>query len=137
MTPLPGILILDTQVQVLDLSQTVVSGEPVRVVASATNLGSERWDGVFSLGILVGLRRAVHPLRTRPQQLENRLFIDLDGFSRWDPVVPGSAYTFSGPIDTPTHPGRYSLIIGMVKEGVAWFDNKVSFDVEIVERDGA
>ena len=128
--------VLDTEVQVLELTQTVVSGEPVRVVASATNLGSERWDGVFRLGYSWAFESGPSP-SSAPQQLEDRLFIDLDGFSRWDPVVPGSAYTFAGPIDTPTHPGRYSLTIGMVKEGVAWFDNKVSFDVEIVERDGA
>ncbi|MCY3784833.1 MAG: hypothetical protein OXG79_13780 [Chloroflexi bacterium] len=128
--------VLDTQVQVLDLTQTVVSGESARIVASATNLGSERWDGHFRLGYSWVFESGPSP-SSAPQQLEDRLFIDLDGFSRWDPVVPGSAYTFAGPIDTPTHPGRYSLTIGMVKEGVAWFDDKVSFDVEIVERDGA
>ena len=127
--------ILDTEMRVLDLTQTVVSGEPVRVVASATNRGSEVWDGAFRMGYSWILKRNSSG-SDAPQQLESRLFIDVDGFSRWDPVVPGSAYTFSGPIDTPTHPGQYSLVIGMVKEGVAWFDNTVSFDVEIVEREG-
>jgi len=128
--------VLDTELRVLDLTQIVAAGESVRVVASATNRGSEAWDGTFRLGYSWILQRSSSDSGA-PQQLENRLFIDLDGFSRWDPVVPGSAYTFSGPIDTPRHPGQYSLIIGMVKEGVAWFDNKVSFNIKIVEPDGA
>ncbi len=126
---------LAAEIRLLDVSRVIRAGETVRLTASATNLGSEAWDGDVRLGYKWWFRGdSARP--TDFGQNEGRLFLDLDRGSRWEPVPPGSAYTFSGPIRTPERVGRYSLVLGMVKEGVAWFAEEL-LDVHVVDRDAS
>ena len=125
----------DARIRLLEVSRVVRAGETVRLTASATNNGAETWDGDVRLGYRWWFRGD----SAKPSdfsQNEGRLFIDLDRESPWEPIPPGSAYTFSGPLSTPERAGRYSLVLGMVKEGVAWFGEEL-LDVHVVDRDAS
>ena len=126
-------LAMDAQLRLLDVSRVVRSGESVRLVASATNLGSATWTGDVRLGYRWWFRGdSERPIDF--DRSEGRLFVDLDQDSRWQAVAPGSAYTFSGSISTPEQVGRHTLVVGMVKEGVTWFAENL-LDVHVVDPD--
>ncbi|MDE2869150.1 MAG: hypothetical protein OXR64_12610 [Chloroflexota bacterium] len=124
---------LAADLRLLDVSRVVRSGESIRLSVSATNRGSETWDGDVRLGYRWWFR-GDSAIPSNANQNEGRIFIELDRNSPWAPVAPGSAYTFSGIVDTPQRIGRYSLVLGMVKEGVAWFGEEL-LDIHVVARD--
>lgn len=65
--------------------------------------------------------------------LEGRLGVPYNVRSPiWTSIPPGSGFVFEGVVKAPSTPGVYTLTLGMVEEGVAWF-SETSIPAVVVE----
>ncbi|MBI3977104.1 MAG: hypothetical protein HY331_02855 [Chloroflexi bacterium] len=102
---------------------SVRSGAWLRLYGSLQNSGQARWLAAVPVPG-AGQVRVGYQWYPRGRETPEHELADLQG--RIDlprDVFPGEAIGFAGALRAPTRPGAYTLRIGAVAEGVAWFYN--------------
>ena len=123
---------LAADLRVLALPACIAAGESVRVQAEALNTGAQPWGPTQRLGARWSTpddRFVRQPL----EKLEARLLTPYDVHqSRLSTIGTGSVIVYEGIVQAPSDSGPYTLTLGMVEEGVAWF-SEVEMQVVVVD----
>ena len=102
------------------------AGSTATISVLAQNLGAEVW-----------MESTQHRLGNKDDSASpflfngpntNRIFIPSSAS-----VYTGEVHTFTASITAPTKTGTYTLTLGMVRDGVAWFGNTKSVTITVVE----
>ena len=109
------------ELRVLSPSVCLSPGNRAYLRIEAMNEGSNAWQDTHRLGT----RWTASEDQFVPENLtmlEDRLVVPYDARSPiWTSIPPGSGFVFEGVVRAPSSPGAYTLTLGMVEEGVAWF----------------
>lgn len=114
----PGVLRAELSLLQPAASSSVGAGAPIPVRVRATNLGNTRWlrsqDGARGQ-VRLGARLET-PAGTRDYW---RASLPAD-------VEPGASVEIAGELPAPTEPGACTVVLDLVDEGVAWFQDEGS-----------
>jgi len=116
----------NAEVMEINVPATMEAGSTATMSVLAQNLGSEVWTetNMHRLGNTEDSASAFTFSGPNP----NRIYIPASSA-----VYTGEVHTFTTTIKAPTTPGTYTLKLGMVRDGVAWFGNTKSVTIKVVE----
>lgn len=102
------------------------AGSTATISVLAQNLGAEVWRESTQHRLGNKNDSASAFLFNGPNT--NRIFIPSSAA-----VYTGEVHTFTASITAPAKTGTYTLTLGMVRDGVAWFGNTKSVNITVVE----
>lgn len=116
----------NAEVMEINVPTTMEAGSTATISVLAQNLGSEVWteSNMHRLG---NTDDSASPF-TLSGVNSNRIYLPSGAA-----VYTGEVHTFTATIKAPTKTGTYTLTLGMVRDGVAWFGNTKSVTVTVVE----
>lgn len=116
----------NAEVMEINVPATMEAGSTATISVLAQNLGTEVWteSNMHRLGNTDDSASPFVFSGANP----NRIFIPSNAA-----VYSGEVHTFTTTIKAPTTTGTYTLKLGMVRDGVAWFGNTKSVTIKVVE----